>query len=43
MKKKKIIIISSIVLVLAIVIGLFLLTGGARTDVFLKEFSVDEK
>lgn len=43
MKKKKIIIISSVVLVLAIVIGLFLSTGGARTDVFLKEFSVDEK
>ena len=43
MKKKKIIIISSIVLVLAIVIGLFISTGGARTDVYLKEFSVDEK
>ena len=43
MKKKKIIIISSVVLVLVIVIGLFLSTGGARTDVFLKEFSVDEK
>jgi len=39
--KKKIIIISSVVLV--VVIGLFLSTGRARTDVYLKEFSVDEK
>lgn len=36
-------IIISIFLVLVIVIGFFLLTGRARTDVYLKEFSVDEK
>ena len=41
MNKK--IIISSIVFILLIVIGLFLLTGRARTDVYLKEFSIDEK
>ena len=41
MKKK--IVISIIILILAIVIGLFLSTGGARTDVYLKDFSVDEK
>lgn len=40
--KKKILIIICVVVFL-ILLGLFLLTGGARTDVFLKEFSVDEK
>jgi len=40
---KKIIIVSCIVLVLVIVLGFFLSTGRARTDVYLKEFSVDEK
>ena len=43
MKNKKRIIISSIVILLALLIGLFLSTGSARTDVYLKEFSVDEK
>lgn len=40
MKKKNFIIISGIVL--AIVIGLFLSTGGARTDVFLKGFELSQ-
>ena len=42
MKKKKVMVIIT-VLVLAIVIGIFLSFGGARTDVYLKEFNVDEK
>lgn len=41
MKKK--IVISVIILIFVIVIGLFISTGSARTDVYLKEFSVDEK
>ena len=40
---KKIVIVSSFVLIFVIVIGFFLSTGRARTDVYLKEFSVDEK
>ncbi len=40
---KKIIIVSGIILVLVIILGFFLSTGRARTDVYLKEFSVDEK
>ena len=40
--KKKILIISCIV-VLVIAIGFFLSTGHARTDVYLKDFSIDEK
>jgi len=35
--------ISVIILVLVILMALVILTGGARTDVYLKEFSVDEK
>lgn len=41
MKKKKIITMSIIVAVL-IMISLFLSTGGKRTDVFLKDFNVNE-
>ena len=37
--KKRIIIISCIIL--AILLGLFLLTGTARTDVYLKDFNID--
>ena len=42
MNKK--IVISVVIFVLVIVmIGLLLLIGHARTDVYLKEFSIDEK
>ena len=40
--KKKIFIISCIV-VIVLILGLFIATGGARTDVFLKDYSFDEK
>ena len=42
MKNKKII-ISVVVVILVIIAGWFLSTGGARTDVFLRDFSFDEK
>ncbi|MBE6139346.1 MAG: hypothetical protein E7174_02445 [Firmicutes bacterium] len=42
MKNKKII-ISVVVVILLIIAGWFLSTGGARTDVFLRDFSFDEK
>ena len=35
--------ISVIILIVVIVMGLFVSTGHARTDVYLKEFIVDEK
>ena len=40
--KNKILIISCIVVII-LILGLFLSTGGARTDVFLKDYSFDEK
>lgn len=40
--KKKILIISCII-VIVLILGLFLSTGSARTDVFLKDYSFDEK
>lgn len=40
---KKMIIVSSVVALFIIMLGFFLLTGRARTDVYLEEFSVDEK
>lgn len=42
MKNKKII-ISIVVVILMILAGWFLSTGGARTDVFLRDFTYDEK
>lgn len=42
MKNKKII-ISVLVVILVIITGCFLSTGGARTDVVLRDFSFDEK
>ncbi|MBQ8234937.1 MAG: hypothetical protein IJZ36_05095, partial [Bacilli bacterium] len=42
MKNKKII-ISIVVVILVIIAGWFLSTGSARTDVFLRDFSFDEK
>jgi len=42
MKNKKII-ISIVVVILVVIAGWFLSTGGARTDVFLRDFSFDEK
>lgn len=42
MKKKKTLIIS-IIVIAVILVGLFLATGGPRTDVFLKDFDIDEK
>ncbi len=42
MKNKKII-ISVVVVILVIIAGWFLSTGGARTDVFLRDFSFDDK
>ena len=41
MKKKKTLIISIIVVAL-IVIGFFIASGGARTDVFLKDFELSQ-
>lgn len=41
MENKKVIFISIIILVIAIVFILF--SGGVRTDVYLKEFSINEK
>lgn len=41
MKKKSLII--SIFVIAVILAGLFLASGGARTDVFLRDFSFDEK
>ena len=40
MKNKKTLIIVSIIVIAVIGVGLFLASGGARTDVYLKDFEV---
>lgn len=40
--KQKLILASVVFIVIAVFVGLFLLTGSARTDVYLKGFDLDE-